>query len=84
MPKPRPVNLLTLGSLLVLSMCLRMEVLAMTQAVFEGMQSLRKGYRALVIGASRGLGQAFTQVLQSDPGCEGVQAVYAVSRVTGT
>lgn len=47
----------------------------MTQAVFEGMQSLRKGYRALVIGASGGLGQAFVQVLQSDSACECVQAV---------
>ncbi len=47
----------------------------MIQTSFGGMLSLRAGYRALVIGASGGLGQAFVQALQSDPACGLVQAV---------
>jgi NAD(P)-dependent dehydrogenase (short-subunit alcohol dehydrogenase family) len=39
------------------------------------MHSLRAGYRALVLGASGALGQAFVQALQSDPRCAQVQAV---------
>ena len=38
----------------------------MTQPVFAGMHSLRNGYRALVIGASGALGQAFVQALKTD------------------
>jgi NAD(P)-dependent dehydrogenase (short-subunit alcohol dehydrogenase family) len=45
------------------------------QAVFAGMHSLRNGYRALVIGASGALGQAFVQALKTDPRCAEVQAV---------
>ena len=47
----------------------------MTPELFAGMHSLREGYRALVIGASGALGQAFVQALQSDPRCARVQAV---------
>ncbi len=39
------------------------------------MPSLREGYRALVIGASGALGQAFVQALRADPRCAEVQAV---------
>lgn len=39
------------------------------------MTSLRKGYRALVIGASGSLGQAFVQALRQDPRCGQVQGV---------
>ena len=39
------------------------------------MHSLREGYRALVIGASGGLGQAFVQALRLDPRCGDVQAI---------
>ena len=39
------------------------------------MHSLREGYRALVIGASGALGQAFVQALQQDPRCAEVHAV---------
>lgn len=39
------------------------------------MHSLREGYRALVIGASGGIGQAFVQALRTDPRCSDVQAV---------
>ena len=40
------------------------------------MASLREGYRALVVGASGAIGQAFVQALQSDPRCATVQAVW--------
>jgi len=39
------------------------------------MHSLREGYRALVIGASGAIGQAFVQALRQDARCAGVQAV---------
>ncbi len=39
------------------------------------MHSLREGYRALVIGANGGIGQAFVQALRTDPRCSDVQAV---------
>lgn len=39
------------------------------------MHSLREGYRALVIGASGSIGQAFVQALRSDPRCSEVQAI---------
>ncbi len=39
------------------------------------LHSLRQGYRALVIGASGGIGQAFVQALRADPRCADVQAV---------
>ena len=39
------------------------------------MQSLREGYRALVLGASGAIGQAFVQALQADPRCSAVQAI---------
>lgn len=42
---------------------------------FAGMPSLRQGYRALVIGASGALGQAFVRALQGDPRCALVQAI---------
>ncbi len=38
------------------------------------MHSLREGYRALVIGASGGIGQAFVQALRADPRCAEVLA----------
>lgn len=38
------------------------------------MHSLREGYRALVIGASGSIGQAFVQALRADPRCGHVQA----------
>ena len=39
------------------------------------MNSLPEGYRALVIGASGGIGQAFVQALRADPRCADVQAL---------
>lgn len=39
------------------------------------LHSLPEGYRALVVGASGGIGQAFVQALRSDPRCSDVQAV---------
>lgn len=39
------------------------------------MHSLRHGYRALVIGASGAIGQAFVQALRGDPRCSDVQAI---------
>lgn len=39
------------------------------------MRSLREGYRALVIGASGGIGQAFVQAIQKDPRCAQVQSI---------
>lgn len=39
------------------------------------MRSLREGYRALVIGASGGIGQAFVQALQMDPRCAQAQGL---------
>ena len=39
------------------------------------MQSLSAGYRALVIGASGAIGQAFVQALGADPRCARVQAL---------
>jgi NAD(P)-dependent dehydrogenase (short-subunit alcohol dehydrogenase family) len=36
---------------------------------FTGMTSLGSGYRALVLGASGGIGSAFVEVLRSDPRC---------------
>ncbi|MFY7873204.1 MAG: short-chain dehydrogenase, partial [Limnohabitans sp.] len=39
------------------------------------MQSLSAGYRALVIGASGAIGQAFMQALEADPRCARVQAL---------
>ena len=39
------------------------------------MNSLREGYRELVIGTSGSLGQAFVETLRSDPRCAHVQAV---------
>ncbi|MEY5028409.1 MAG: hypothetical protein RLZ63_724 [Pseudomonadota bacterium] len=39
------------------------------------MHSLRLGYRALVIGASGAIGQAFVQALRADPRCSDVQAM---------
>lgn len=39
------------------------------------MQSLSAGYRALVIGASGAIGQAFMQALGADPRCSRVQAL---------
>ena len=38
------------------------------------MHSLREGYRALVIGASGGIGQALVQALRADPRCAEVHA----------
>ncbi len=38
------------------------------------LRSLPEGYRALVIGASGGIGQAFVQALRADPRCGEVQA----------
>ena len=37
--------------------------------------SLREGYRALVIGASGSIGQAFVQALRADPRCGEVRAI---------
>ncbi|MEY5099579.1 MAG: hypothetical protein RJA36_2298, partial [Pseudomonadota bacterium] len=42
---------------------------------FSSMHSLRPGYRALVIGASGAIGQAFLERLQADPRCAGVTAL---------
>lgn len=39
------------------------------------LHSLPEGYRALVVGASGGIGQAFVQALRADPRCSDVQAV---------
>lgn len=39
------------------------------------LRSLRPGYRALVIGASGAIGQAWVQALHDDPGCGHVQAL---------
>lgn len=39
------------------------------------MRSLCEGYRALVIGASGAIGQAFVQALRADPRCSDVQAI---------
>ena len=39
------------------------------------MRSLTDGYRALVIGASGALGQAFVQTLRADPRCSNVQTL---------
>ncbi|MEY3992513.1 MAG: hypothetical protein RIS04_1276 [Pseudomonadota bacterium] len=39
------------------------------------MRSLPEGYRALVIGASGSIGQAFVQALRADPRCSDVQAI---------
>mgnify|MGYP000482255308 CR=1 FL=1 len=39
------------------------------------MNSLREGYRALVIGASGSIGSAFVDALHSDPRCGGVQVL---------
>jgi NAD(P)-dependent dehydrogenase (short-subunit alcohol dehydrogenase family) len=47
----------------------------MTIPHFAGMLSLRDNYRALVMGASGGLGQAFVKALQSDLRCAHVQPV---------
>jgi NAD(P)-dependent dehydrogenase (short-subunit alcohol dehydrogenase family) len=44
------------------------------------MNSFPEGFRALVIGASGGLGQAFVQVLQADPRCAEVVGVHRHSR----
>jgi NAD(P)-dependent dehydrogenase (short-subunit alcohol dehydrogenase family) len=43
------------------------------------MHSLPEGYRALVFGASGAIGQAFVQVLQSDPRCAKVSGVSRLS-----
>jgi len=40
------------------------------------MRSLPPGYRAIVVGASGGLGAAFVRCLQADPRCGGVQALH--------
>lgn len=47
----------------------------MTQALPLSLHSLREGYRALVMGSSGGIGQAFVQALRADPRCAQVQAV---------
>jgi len=47
----------------------------MSASPFAGMLSLRPGYRALVIGASGALGQAFAQALRADPRCGELQTV---------
>lgn len=44
------------------------------------MNSFPEGFRALVIGASGGLGQAFVQVLQANPRCAEVVGVHRHSR----
>ncbi len=43
--------------------------------MMPSMTSLREGYRALVIGASGGIGQAFVLALRQDPRCGEVLAV---------
>jgi NAD(P)-dependent dehydrogenase (short-subunit alcohol dehydrogenase family) len=45
------------------------------------MQSLPAGYRALVLGASGGLGAAFVALLQADPRCAEVLALHRRSPV---
>ncbi len=40
------------------------------------MNSFPDGFRALVIGASGGIGQAFVQALQADPRCAGVVGLH--------
>jgi NAD(P)-dependent dehydrogenase (short-subunit alcohol dehydrogenase family) len=40
------------------------------------MASLPDGYRALVIGASGGIGSAFVDALRADPRCGGVEALH--------
>jgi NAD(P)-dependent dehydrogenase (short-subunit alcohol dehydrogenase family) len=45
------------------------------------MTSLPAGYRALVVGASGGLGAAFVAQLQADPRCAEVQALHRRSAV---
>ena len=45
------------------------------------MGSLPEGYRALVLGASGGLGAAFVAQLQADPGCAEVLALHRRSPV---
>lgn len=42
---------------------------------FSSMHSLREGYRALVLGASGAIGQAFVARLRADPRCAGVTAL---------
>ena len=37
------------------------------------LHSLGNGYKALVIGASGTIGQAFCQLLRADPNCAGVR-----------
>ncbi|MDO9145158.1 SDR family NAD(P)-dependent oxidoreductase [Rhodoferax sp.] len=44
------------------------------------MNSFPEGFRALVIGASGGLGQAFVQLLQANPRCAEVLGVHRRSR----
>ncbi len=39
---------------------------------FSGMTSLNPGYRALVLGASGGIGRAFAAAIKADPACGGV------------
>ena len=43
--------------------------------MMASMLSLPEGYRALVIGASGSIGQAFVQALRADPRCSDVQAI---------
>ena len=45
------------------------------------MQSLPDGYRAIVIGASGGIGAAFVARLQSDPRCASVEALHRRSAI---
>ena len=40
------------------------------------LHSLPEGYRALVVGASGSIGQAFVQALRADPRCSDVQAIW--------
>ena len=40
------------------------------------LRSLPEGYRALVVGASGSIGQAFVQALRADPRCSDVQAIW--------
>ena len=44
------------------------------------MNSFPEGFRALVIGASGGLGQAFMQALQANPRCAEVLGVHRHSK----